>query len=137
MKENGQGNKERDMEFKYGEMEPNMRDNGNKIEQMVRVSFGMSVEIFMMENGNKIELMVKEDTFMLMELNLKDNGQMISLMVMALKYGQIILDMKEIISLVKKMVLVNIIGVMDLIFWVIGIEIYQKDMEYIHGLMVE
>lgn len=55
MKENGQVNKEMDMEFKYGGMELNMRDNGNKIEQMVRVNFGMSVEIFMMENGKKIE----------------------------------------------------------------------------------
>jgi len=87
MKENGLDNKEMDMEFKYGQMELNMKDNGNKIGLMEKVSFGMSVEIFMMENGKKIELVVKEDIFMLMELNLMDNGLMINLMVMALKYG--------------------------------------------------
>lgn len=55
MRENGLDNVEMDLEFKFGQMELNMKDIGKKIGLMEKVSFGMSVETFMMEIGKKIE----------------------------------------------------------------------------------
>lgn len=74
MRENGLDNVEMDLEFKFGQMELNMKDIGKKIGLMEKVSFGMLVETFMMEIGKKIESLVKENIFMLMEHNMRDIG---------------------------------------------------------------
>lgn len=63
-----------DLEFKYGVMELNMKDNGKIIELRDRVNFGILVVIYMKENGKRIEHVVKEHIYILMVLNMKVNG---------------------------------------------------------------
>lgn len=63
MKENGEEIKERDMEFKNGLMGQDMRVNGKKIKLMGKVNFFTSMEMFLKENGNKIKQMVMGPMF--------------------------------------------------------------------------
>jgi hypothetical protein len=45
------------MAFKYGQMEPDTRENGRRIKLMVKENSGMLMEMYLMENGWMIKLM--------------------------------------------------------------------------------
>lgn len=57
MKENGKVHLEMDMVNKYGQMELNMLEIGNRIELMERVNSFISMGMCMMENGKRIKQM--------------------------------------------------------------------------------
>ena len=63
-----------DLEFKYGVMVLNMKDNGKTTELRVRANFGILEEIYMKDNGKKIGLAVKEYTYIQMEQSMKESG---------------------------------------------------------------
>lgn len=56
-KASGKMETDKDLEFKYGQMELNMKDTGKTTRHLEEESFGMLMETYMMENGMKIKLM--------------------------------------------------------------------------------
>lgn len=97
IKVNGKAKRDMDLEYKFGQMELNMKDIGKTIRLMAKESSGMPMEMFLMVNGKMIKHMVTEFIFMLMEQNTKENGKMICNMAKEQKFGQMVLDMMDII----------------------------------------
>lgn len=85
------------MEYRFGLMELNMKDNGNIIKLMVRGNSLMLMGIFMMVIGKMIWLVVMEYMFILMVQNMKVNGLMINNVDMVMKYGLMVQNIEDII----------------------------------------
>lgn len=64
----------RDLVFKFGLMELDIKEIGFKIKQMVKENLFMLMEIFMMAIGSMIKLLVKEHIIIVMVQNTKGNG---------------------------------------------------------------
>lgn len=74
MMESGKAMSEKDMEYKYGQMEPNTKENGSITRRRAKESSLTLMAIFMMEIGNKIKHQVMGYTFIITELNIKAIG---------------------------------------------------------------
>lgn len=77
----------KDMAFKYGQMEQNIKDNGLIIKHKDKASLLMSMVISTMVNGNKIKHQVTVCTFIITVQNIKVNGLMIINMEMVFRLG--------------------------------------------------
>lgn len=95
--------------YKSGQMERNIKENGNIIKPMEKGSLLTQMVILMMEIGKTIWQMVMEFISILMEQNMKDNGSMINNMDTVLKFGQMGHLIKDSFKTVLNMEKVNYI----------------------------
>ncbi|CAD8049390.1 unnamed protein product [Paramecium sonneborni] len=72
MKENGQMEREMDMESNNGQTDQFMKGNGKMIDHVEKENQFMQTEIYMMVIGQMMQQMVQELIFILMELNIKE-----------------------------------------------------------------
>ena len=101
------------VDIKSGVMAPSMKDIGKMIKPMEEVDLSMLMEISMMDTGKTIKLMDMGSILTPTVLNMKDTGSMTSSMVKVKNTGQMVLNTKVIIHLVKRMDLVNSIGLIN------------------------
>jgi hypothetical protein len=97
--ENGLEDSEMDKELWFGQMEPNILENGDTIRLMAGVSSSMLRVTSMTESGVMIKLTVSVSTSMLMALSTKANGKMISSMVKVSRSGKMVLLMSVLTSM--------------------------------------
>jgi len=90
-----------------------------------------------MVNGKMIKLMDMDNTHILMALNTKDIGLMTNNTAEVKNIGQMVLSMKVTTSLVKKMDMVNSIGLTKAHMPEISLTITFTDMVDTDGLMIE
>ena len=86
------------LEPKFGQMELNMKVNGEIIKQMEKGNSGMPMEMFMKETGKTTRLTALAFIFMLTEPNMREIGRMIYKMDGVLKVGQMEAGTKEVIK---------------------------------------
>ena len=77
IKDSGGDLAEKDTEFKYGQMVPNISDYGKKIKLMVKVSLFTPTGTSTKVNGSRIKPMVTGDISTQTELCMKVNGSTI------------------------------------------------------------
>ena len=133
MKVNGLEVSEMVMEFSNGQMELDMKDNGEITEPMEKENSLILMVIFMREIGLMIRQMVMEYIIILMAQCMKDIGETIFSMDMVKKAGLMALFMKVNIWLVKNMELVFIVGMMAQNIKENGLKIKSKVSELIAG----
>lgn len=102
MMANGRENLEKVQVLKCGQMEQDIRDNGETTRLMDMENLFMSMGIFTKVNGLMIKHKGKELITTTMVLNMKDNGNKISSMDMGMRLGQIIVNIKAIIKWVER-----------------------------------
>lgn len=73
--------KDKDLEFKFGQMVPVTKENGEATKLTARENFGMLMAISTMVIGKMTRLMGMASTVTRMELNTKVSGKTISRMV--------------------------------------------------------
>lgn len=88
---------------KYGQMEANMKDNGELTRQMEKGSFITQMEIFTRVIGSMIRLMGKGFIPIQTEPNMLDNGKMINSTALEFKNGLMAKNMKDSIEMVLKL----------------------------------
>lgn len=101
--DNGKGSVEKDMEFKPGLMELDIKEIGIITKHLDEESSFMLIMIFMMENGATIKPMAMESMSMPMAQGMKDIGKMIIKMAMDNNNGQMEVHMLESINKGKNM----------------------------------
>lgn len=97
----GEDSREKDLEYKFGQMEQGMKENGRKIKLMEKENFGMLTETSLMENGRKTKHLVMEYIIMQTEQNMKESGKKTYSMDLEQKAGLMDLDTREIIMMAK------------------------------------
>jgi hypothetical protein len=120
MMDNGKETIGKAMEYRFGQMEPDMKDTGSITKLIQRESSYMLMETFTKVNGKKIKPMVLVFIYILMEPCIKAIGKMIIRMVMVCKHGSIIANTKDCIKMVKKMEKGTTYGLMEAIIKEIG-----------------
>ena len=99
----GKGFREKGMEFKHGQMELSMKENGLIIKHQVEVNLYMLIMISTMDNGKMIKLMVMVYMFTQMVLDTKGTGKTIIKMDMENNNGLMEVHTLENINKVKNM----------------------------------
>lgn len=74
MMANGKVISDKDMEYNYGQMEPNIKVNGKIIKHKEKVNLLMLMEIFIMEIGNKTKHLDMEYTYIITAQDMRVNG---------------------------------------------------------------
>ena len=95
----------------------------------------MLTVIFMMVSGRMIKLMAMDNIHTLMEHSMREIGLMINNTAWVKNAGPMVLNMKETINTVKKMVMDNFYGQINLRTVAISLIITFMDKEDIDGLM--
>lgn len=134
-KVNGSIDKDMVMEFKFGQMAPDMKENGKIIKLMVVGYFIMLMEIFSMANGKMTKRMVLELITIQTVVNMKENGLMICKMGTEKKLGKINQPIKVNTKKVKNMDLVFMCGLMEVYIMETGLIIKFKVKVTINGQM--
>lgn len=125
MESNTKGNglelKEKALEYKYGQMEPVMKETGRKARPVEKGNLLTFMEMFIKANGWMIRLMDLVYTLMpRLVLDTKDIGKMICSVGQASKSMQMEIDMKACLMKEKGMVKENTILQMGQFIMVIG-----------------
>jgi hypothetical protein len=120
MMEIGRETLERVMVSRFGQMVPNIKENGLIIRRKARENLFMLTETSMMEIGNKTKHLDMESTYITMELDMKVIGSTTISMDMVSKLGLMEVSIKETTNKVKKMVKENTCGKMEAITMEIG-----------------
>ena len=92
-----------ELEFKSGQMEQFMKENGEIIKHMEKEFLDMLMGIYLKENGKMIKLMDMAIISMLQEAIMKVNGKMIISMDMEQNIGKMVQNMKAFIQMVERM----------------------------------
>lgn len=103
------------MEFRYGLMDPDMRDNGERIKPTDKESCIMLMEMFMKANGLTIKQRESAVILMQTELTMKENGTMTNSMVMVSNLGQMVLVTTVFTKRERKRVEVDLLLPMEVI----------------------
>lgn len=94
MKDNGKMECDRVQDNRYGQMEVDTSENGDKIKQMEKVFFTILIKIFMRVSGLMTRQMDMEFIRILMVQNMLDNGRMTNKMVLESSSGLMDKNMK-------------------------------------------
>jgi len=135
--ENGGVQLGRDLDYRYGQMERDMRGSGKIIKHVAKVNFGTLMVMCSMVNGKRTRLMAMEYIYMSTVLVMKGIGKTIYKMVMELRHGLMAQDMKDNIKRVKNITKVHMFGVTDQNTLDNGQIIKSVVTEYTLGLMGE
>lgn len=132
---NGEVSIEKAMEFRFGQMVPNMLAIGKIIWLMEKVYFTMLMEIYMRECGLMTKLMVLEYIFIQTEQDMKVIGQKMPKTGKERRSGLMALFLKGLTKKVKSMEKVITFGVIIPSTKETGRIITSTDMELTSGLM--